>query len=231
MRRLTGVDEAWLRGLIPLSAEERIQRTLATFAPVLQQRWLTALLESPLHLVSIGVNFAQKSKMLRMEGADSTVEFLLMYFMRLAQTDLGRNWFAWHAIAGHFDHHAEGAVPPYLRRGHHERSYRSPTQVRYHRRNIFEVLGDGGKDQWSHFTFCDAPDWMTDEAQQRLFREVLRTGREGGVLQYRSVERDSLVARHGLDRHLVPMREETASATAADRTRQYRGVNFYRIVH
>jgi hypothetical protein len=72
---------------------------------------------------------------------------------------------------------------------------------------------------------------MSDAAQKRLFQEVLRTGRDGGVLQYRTVDAESLVERHGLASRLVPMRAETELATALDRTRQYRGVRYYRIAN
>ena len=72
---------------------------------------------------------------------------------------------------------------------------------------------------------------MSDAAQKRLFEAVIRAGRDGGVLQYRTVERGSLVERHGLTGRLQPMVPETEMATALDRTRQFRGVRYYRIVN
>jgi hypothetical protein len=70
---------------------------------------------------------------------------------------------------------------------------------------------------------------MNDATQKRLLEAVIRTGRPGGVLQYRTVERDSLVERHGMAGRLQPMVAETELATALDRTRQFRGVRYYRI--
>ena len=72
---------------------------------------------------------------------------------------------------------------------------------------------------------------MSDAAQKRLFEAVIRAGRDGGVLQYRTVESTSLVERHGLADRLQPMVPETEMATALDRTRQFRGVRYYRIVN
>ena len=231
LRRLTGVDERWLTRLIALAPEARGRLVRATFEPVLRRPWVRAFLESPAHLVAIGVNRAQCNRMLETEGSQDVADFVLMHLERVAATDLARNWFAWYSMVGHYNHEDERAVPPFLRRDRHERSRRAPTEVAFHPRNVFDVLDEAGPHRWSHFTLCDAPDWMPHATQRRLFDAVLRSSRQGGVLQYRTVENDSLVERHGLEKHFVPMREETAEATALDRTRQFRGVRYYRIVH
>jgi S-adenosylmethionine-diacylglycerol 3-amino-3-carboxypropyl transferase len=228
---LTGVDERWLRSLMTMEVGERKRLVLETFRPVFAMPAVKYLLESPLHLVSIGVNYAQCERMLRMEGVVDVAAFLLMHLQRVAATDVSRNWFAWYAIAGHYNHDDQQAMPPFLRKDHHERSCGSNTTVSYHHKSIFDVLDEAEPKTWSHFTMCDAPDWMSDAAQERLFRAVIRAGRDGGVLQYRTVERSSLVERHGLADRLQPMIPETEMATALDRTRQFRGVRYYRIVN
>ena len=222
-------DEGWLRRLTALGLEERRQLIRDTFRPVLTSPWMKWLLESPLHLLSLGVNYAQCERMLRIEEMPDIVAFLLMHLERVADTDIARNWFAWYAIVGRYNHDDQEAIPPFLRKDRHERSSRSSTSVAYHNRNIFEVLGEARPETWSHFTLCDAPDWMSDETQKRLFEAVIRAGRPGGVVQYRTVERDSLIERHGMTDRLQPMVEETELATALDRTRQFRGVRYYRI--
>ena len=229
LQRLTGVDERWLRRLAALDVEARKKLVRDTFVPVLTNPWVKWALESPVHLVSIGVNYAQCERMLRIEGARDVATFLLMHLERVADTDLARNWFAWFAVVGHYNHDDPEAVPPFLRRDRHEQSSRSDTTVDYHNRNILDVLDDAGPRTWSHYTLCDAPDWMDDRTQKRLFEAVVRTGRPGGVLQYRTVEHDSLVERHGMADELQPMVEETEVATRLDRTRQFRGVRYYRI--
>jgi len=231
LQRLTGVDERWLRSLMTLDVSARKRTVLETFRPVLTEPWVKWLLESPVHLVSIGVNYAQCERMLRIEGMADVGTFLLMHLQRVAATDVARNWFAWYAIVGRYNHDDQEAIPPFLRRDRHERSCASKTSVAYHHRSIFDVLDEAHPRTWSHFTLCDAPDWMSDAAQKRLFQAVIRAGRDGGVLQYRTVERTSLVERHGLADRLQPMVAETEMATALDRTRQFRGVRYYRIVN
>lgn len=230
LRRLTGIDAAWLRERCAESVPEREAAIDRTVAPMLRRPLVAAWLRSPVNLLALGINFAQRDRLARAHG-EGLAEHFITHLKRVAATDLARNWFAWTAIAGEYNHDDPAAVPPYLRRERHARSYGSPTRLRFHHRNIFDVLADAGPWTWSHYTLCDAPDWMTPAQQRRLFAEVLRTSRDGGVLAYRSVEPVSLVQRLGLDRRLRPLTEASADATRRDRSRQYESINYYRICH
>jgi S-adenosylmethionine-diacylglycerol 3-amino-3-carboxypropyl transferase len=230
MREMTGINANWLRWLANQSIEGRHRAIDTWIAPVLRRPWVKAALESPAYLLSIGVNYAQCDRMLQAEGVD-LVGFILLYLKRVAATDLAKNWFAWHVIAGHYNHEDPDAVPPFLRKSRHERSLGSPTVTRFHRRNIFSVLGDAGRKTWSHYTLCDAPDWMPASTQRKLFDEIIRTSRDGAVVQYRTVERHSLVERHGLEKRLQPMVDVSAMATQLDRSRLFNRVDFYRVAH
>lgn len=231
MRNLSGIDGAWLRSMITASVEERWRAIDERLVPVLRTPWVTAVLESPLYLISLGINYAQSERILRTENKSDLIDFLIMHMKRVADTDLERNWIAWHCLAGYYNHDHPEAVPPYLRKDRHERSVGAPTITAFHHKNVFDVLSEAGPNTWSHFTFCDAPDWMPAPTQRRLFDEVLRTSRDGGVLSFRSVETESLITRHGLEKHFQLLEDESMRAAIADRTRQYRRVDYYRIVH
>jgi S-adenosylmethionine-diacylglycerol 3-amino-3-carboxypropyl transferase len=230
LRRLVGLDGEWLRELSARPLDAREQMVEDAFAPVLRRPLVAAMIESPVQLVALGINFAQRDRLLAGSQA-GFVEVMVDHLKRVAATDLERNWFAWTAIAGHYNHDVADAVPPYLRRDRHARSFGAPTRVEFHHRDIFDVLAAAGPGTWSHYTLCDAPDWMPAPAQRRLLTEILRTSRDGGIVMYRSVEPDSLVARHGLEDRLVPLAERSRAASALDRSRQYQAVNYYRIVH
>ncbi|PCC72062.1 S-adenosylmethionine-diacylglycerol 3-amino-3-carboxypropyl transferase [Nannocystis exedens] len=230
LTRLAGIDGAWLRRLCATPVEQREAMIDATLTPVMRHPLVAPVLQSPLNLVAIGVNFAQRDRILE-SSRTGIVDFLVDHVKRVATTDLARNWFAWTAIAGHYNHDEPDAVPPYLRRDRHARSFGAPTRTRFHRRNIFDVLKEAGPNTWSHYTLCDAPDWMPAPAQHKLFAEILRTSRDGGIVMYRSVEPHSLIARHGLERRLQPLSARSSAAARLDRSRQYQGVNYYRIVH
>ncbi len=231
LRQLANVDASWLRSLIAAPLDERRRRVREAFEPVLRKVWVSTLLRLPLPLVAIGVNHAQCERMLRAEGLTDVVDYAVMHMQRVCETDLERNWFAWFAMAGHFNRAREDAAPPYLRKDHHEASRVSPTHVRFHHTNIFDVLGAAGPNTWTHYTLLDAPDWMPRAMQQKLLSEIRRTSVDGAVVLHRSVEDTSLPERHGAERNFVPMVEETTLATELDRTRQFRRVNFHRIAH
>jgi S-adenosylmethionine-diacylglycerol 3-amino-3-carboxypropyl transferase len=231
LRRLSNVDATWLRSLIGIPVAERRRQIVERFEPILRTPWVSALLRSPLHLVAIGVNHAQCERMLRAEGLSDIVDFLLLHLGRVAETDLERNWFAWFAVAGHYNHARPDAVPPFMRRDHHEHSLGADTDVRFHHKNIFDVLGSAGPKSWTHYTLLDAPDWMPNDVQRKLLDEIIRTSTDGAVVLHRSVEEGSLPERHGMERHFVPMVEATELATQLDRTRQFRRVAFYQVAH
>lgn len=159
------------------------------------------------------------------------VELVIAHLKKVASTDLARNWFAWQAVAGHYNHDLEDAVPPYLRRDRHERSLGARTETHFHHRNIFDVLAEAGAKTWTHYTVCDAPDWMPAPVQRKLFDEVFRTSKDGAILQTRSVETEDLVARHGLQKRFRRVAKASTEATAHDRSRLYRRVDYYEVCH
>ena len=90
LRQLSGVDSTWLRSVIAEPVKERRQMIFQRFAPILRKPWVAALLRSPVHLIAIGVNHAQRERMLRAEQLDDVVDFFLMHLGRVAETDLER---------------------------------------------------------------------------------------------------------------------------------------------
>ena len=230
MRELTGVNENWLRWLCGQSIEARHRAIDEWVAPALRRPWVRAALNSPMNLLAMGVNYAQVDRLKENEGQDMA-NFIISLLKRGASTDLSRNWIAWHVIAGQYNHDVPDAVPPFVRKDRHERSFNSPTQTTYHRRNIFDVLAQAERNTWSHYTLCDAPDWMPEATQRKLFDEILRTSRDGAVVQYRSVEKESIVERLGFDKRIQPMVDVFIAATELDRSKLFNRVGFYRVVH
>ena len=166
---------------------------------------IRAALQSPVQLFALGINYSQRERILEAENMTDMVRFVLLYLKRIATTDLEKNWFAWYAAAGRYKPRA-GTMrcPPYLRPDHFERS--SP--CRQHRdlpphESLRRTSRALGAIRWSHFTLCDATDWMSPGTQRKLFREIFRTSRDGARVLFRSVEPDSLVDRLELQKHFV----------------------------
>jgi len=229
-RRQVGVDASWLRSIMHATPDERMQAVEDWVKPVLYKPHFKAVLNSPLQLVSLGINFQQRDRILATEGMN-IIDFFIEHLKRVAATDVETNWFVWYTVAGEFNHDNPNAVPPYLRRDRWERSFRSPTTMRFHNRNLFEVLGQAGPDTWSHYTLCDAPDWLDNPTQVRLLEEILRTSRDGAIVLARSVEGRGLVDGSGLEDRFKLLTDASDTATLDDRSRQYRRIAFYRVEH
>jgi S-adenosylmethionine-diacylglycerol 3-amino-3-carboxypropyl transferase len=230
LRRRSGIDADWLRDLISQPIEARRLAIEESIAPVLRSPLALAITRSPIQLLALGVNYRQSERLQETEQM-GLLDFFLHHIHRLAETDLRTNWFAWYFVTGQFHHDDKEGVPPYLRPDHYARSQQAPTDVRYHRRSFFDVLGSASARSWTHYSLLDAPDWLDVAAQERLLSEIRRTGRDGAIVLHRSVESESIFDRCESGRHFEELTHESALATALDRTRQYRRVAFHRLVH
>jgi len=230
LRALSGVDAQWLRRRIGETVEERTEALRSVMEPVFSQRLVRGFTSSPLQLLALGINFSQRDRIEATEGV-AFVDYLMCFLERMAATDLSKNWFAWYGVAGHYDHDRPEALPPYLRPDHHERAVEAGTHVELSHGDIFDTLRAAPRNAWTHYTLCDAVDWMPEAVQRELFSEILRTSEDGARVLYRSVEDDSLIARHGLEERFVLDEVASDLASAQDMTRLYRRVNFYTVHH
>lgn len=230
LRRRSGIDADWLRDLVALPVEARRKVVDETIGPVLQSPLARMIARSPLQLLALGINFRQRERIESTEQMD-LLDFFLDHVRRLAETDLRTNWFAWYFVTGQFHHDDEAGVPPYLRPDRYALSQQATTEMRYHRRSFFDVLSEASAGSWSHFSLLDAPDWLDADAQEHLLCEIRRTGRDGAIVLHRSVEPTSIFDRCESGRWFEELTVQTELATKLDRTRQYRRVNFHRLVH
>lgn len=228
LRNQLNVDASWLRRIQHLPRDTREQIIRDQFAPLLRHPAIRAVMNSPLQLLALGVNYEQRDKMVEDHGGD-VVNFVIEHLVRVATSDVETNWFAWYGIAGEFNHEHPDAVPPYLRREAHRRSIEAPTQTHFHHGNLFDRLEAAGPKSWTHYTFCDAIDWMPKPVQKKLMDEVLRTADDGAIMLWRSVEGEDIVKAHGMEHRLIRMDEESDTASRDDRSRQYKRVDFYRV--
>lgn len=230
-RRTTGVDATWMRSLVRKPAAERVKDVDDVFAAAIRRPHVAAALRSPAQLLSLGINFTQRDRLLAGNGGRDFTSYVLDHLRAVAATDLETNWFAWYAVAGTFNHDRPDAAPPFVRAVNHERSIRANTRLSFHHASILDRLALAPTATWSHFMLCDAVDWMPEPVQRRLFADVHRTAREGATVLCRSVEDGSIVERLGLESKFRLRSADSDMASKLDRTRQYRRVNFYEVVH
>ena len=226
LRRQMGMGVEWARTLCAMPVDDRIAHLHDKLDGV-NNPVTRMILSSPLQLVALGINFQQRDRLVAAEQ-QGMVDYFITHLTRVMETDLWKNWFFWYAAAGTFNHRDADAVPPYLRRDRWEKSIGAPTDIRVRHGNLFDALEEGGPETWSHYTMCDAVDWMPPEVQRRLFDEIKRTARPDAIVMLRSVEDDDPVEAVGADAFMEKL-DHSAEASLADRSRQYRQVNFYRV--
>lgn len=226
LRSQAGLSSEEMKRFVKLPAEDRKRSIRNKIEPALRTPMVAGLLRSPLNLLALGVNFAQRERMLA--GGD-IVDFIIDHLERVAATDCETNWFAWLAVAGHYNHDHPQAVPPYLRGAHRDESRGAPTSFSFHQESIFDTLASAGSDTWTHYSLCDAVDWMPQGAQEKLLSEILRTAAPGAIVLMRSVEDVSPVESSRLRNEFERLNEESALATAEERSKQYRRVDFFRV--
>lgn len=226
MRSRIGLGTSWMHEFVRLQPAERIAMIRTMAEPTLRRPWIQGLLNSPLQQLALGVNNAQKDRMLT---TGTIVDFVMTHLERVAATDVETNWFAWYAAAGHFNHANPEAVPPYLRKQSHLSSREAATKYTFHHRSIFDVLAAAEEGRWTHYSLCDAMDWMPLPVQQKLLSEVVRTAQPGARLLLRSVEDQDIVAACGFSSRMTRLVVESERASREERSCQYRRVDFYEV--
>lgn len=228
-RAVAGLDARWLRAAIPMTPAQRVRHLEGALLPLLRTTLARAFLSSPAQLLALGINYAQRARLLATEEVPDMAAFIAKYLRRLCETDLSTNWFVWYAVTGGFNPDRADCAPPYLRRERHERALEATTDLRLHRRGIVDYLRTRSPRSVSHFALLDVPDWLSATEQRALFAEVSRTATDGATLLFRSVEDESPIDRLELGRRFSLDANRTRIATDLDRTRQYRAVRFYRV--
>ncbi|GIF47320.1 S-adenosylmethionine-diacylglycerol 3-amino-3-carboxypropyl transferase [Asanoa ferruginea] len=230
LRRKVGLDADFLRALHRLPPADRLARLAPIFASIKGSVPIRTVVNTPLFLLGIGVNFEQRQRNLRANAAATMMDVVAARFERLAQTDLETNWFVWVALTGEFNHDHPEAVPPYLRAESHRRSLVAPTEVGFHRASLQRMVADAAPGQWSHFSLCDVLDWLPTDAQRHLLRGIARVGGPSAVVLTRSVEDACVVDRVGLSDLYERVEPASSQASEQERTRLYGRVNLYRVI-
>ena len=228
LRHQLGIGSDWMQHFVQKSQEERVATIRALLDPTLRKPLVGGLLNSPLQQLALGVNYSQRSRMLDAEAGD-LVDFFVRHCERVAATDCKTNWFAWYAMAGRYNHDEPNAVPPYLRSSEHRQSRDADTVSNFHQRGILEVLAAAGPNSWTHYSLCDAVDWMPPPVQRQLFEEILRTASPGARVLMRSVGEEDIVETVGFSDRFRRLESESVRATSEERSRQYKRVDFYQV--
>jgi S-adenosylmethionine-diacylglycerol 3-amino-3-carboxypropyl transferase len=95
------------------------------------------------------------------------------------------NWFVEYILTGEYAD--ERRLPPYLLEANHARLRGLLERLTIVNDALEEYLPSVPEGRFSKFYLSDVFEYMSPEAAERLFREIWRTGRAGGVLSYRNL--------------------------------------------
>lgn len=137
------------------------------------------------------------------------------YFKRaeraLTEIPIARNYFIAFILTGSYP--SREHVPPYLKEETFERLRRAVGTIRFVNSGLREFLTTQHDNSFSKFNLSDVFETMSGDETHRVFRELVRVGRDGSVVAYWN----NLVRRHAPDALDGAVSHETEMAMALHR--------------
>lgn len=184
MSRLTGHDSRKL--LTAKTQEEQVALYEKLVAPLFTNRLVRSVGNFPFFLFGIGIPPAQIHHLRRETGGD----IMEMYRQRVRKLVCGHplddNHFLWQAAARHYDCENRKALPEYLQAAHFDTVKQNAPCVETDNCTVIDRLSrmpDGSLDR---FVFLDSQDWMKPAQIVAQWREIVRVGRPGSRIIFRT---------------------------------------------
>lgn len=207
------------------------QRALfdSELAPLFEKRHIRWLLEKPSALFGLGIPPSQFDAL--KGGADSMADVLRARLERLAcGFDLKENYFAWQAFGRRYSTAADAPLPPYLHRQGFEKLRRRASDLNVVHASFTEHLAASPAASCDAYVLLDAQDWMTDEQLSALWTEIVRTGRPGARVIFRTAGEETILPGRVPDAILSRFaydRDYGRLLTEKDRSSIYGGFHLY----
>ena len=205
----------------------------AHVAPVFDHWLVRAVTARRASLFGLGIPPAQYDKLAAAdpEGMHAVLRARLRKL--LCDFPIAENYFAWQALARAYAPGDAGPLPPYLQARHFEGLRAHADRVTVENRSLTEALAEAPAASLDAYVLLDAQDWMTDTQLDALWREITRTAAPGARVLFRTADLPSLLPGR-LDPDLMARwryrAEDSATATARDRSAIYGGVHLYELV-
>lgn len=225
--RLHGRDPSKLLAAGSRAEQERIFN--AELAPLFEMRHMRRLMEMPASLFGLGIPPSQFDAL--KGDAPHMADVLKARLARLAYGfDLKDNYFAWQAFGRGYAPDGAGPLPPYLARGNWETLKTRADRVSVVHASFAEHLSRLDGPTYDAYVLLDAQDWMTDEQLTALWREIVRTGKPGCRVIFRTAGEETILPGRVPQAILRRFRydaEQGRAFTARDRSSIYGGFHLY----
>ncbi|MDO6462017.1 DUF3419 family protein [Granulosicoccaceae sp. 1_MG-2023] len=144
------------------------------------------------------------------------------------------NYFAWQAFSHSYDHEKRKAVPDYLREENYTTIRDQLHKIDTHNTTLTAHLKSRAANSLDRFVFLDAQDWMSDAALIELWQEIVRTGRPGSRIIFRTAAAESPLESVLPDSLTKQFSYDPAASRAffrRDRSAIYGGFHLYVLKH
>ncbi len=198
-------------------------------APLFAMRHMRWLMDKPASLFGLGIPPSQFDAL--KGDAPHMADVLKERLARLAYGfDLKDNYFAWQAFGRGYAADGKGPLPPYLERGNWETLKARAGNVNVVHASFGEHLASFQAPAYDAYVLLDAQDWMTDEQLTTLWSEIVRTGKPGCRVIFRTAGEETILPGRVPNAILSRFRYDAAQSrafTAADRSSIYGGFHLY----
>lgn len=202
----------------------------AEIAPVFEHRLVRWVTRRKASLFGLGIPPAQYDSLAAAGGGEMHVVLRERLRKLLCDFPVSENYFAHQALARRYAPGDGGPLPPYLQARHFEAVRAGAARVSVDNRSLTDRLAEEPEASLDAYVLLDAQDWMTDAQLDALWTQITRTARPGARVLFRTADVPDLLPGR-LDPALLGrwayLAEESATATANDRSAIYGGVHVY----
>lgn len=209
--------------------EEQRQIFDNEIAPLFEKKHIRWLISKPSALFGLGIPPSQYEALKGDEG--HMAEVLRHRLERLAcEFDLQDNYFAWQAFGRRYASGGAGPLPPYLQRENYDNLRERARNITVVHASFTEHLAQQVPESCDGYVLLDAQDWMTDEQLNALWTQIVRTGRPGARVIFRTAGEETILPGRLPDEILAKFEydpEYGKRMTEKDRSSIYGGFHRY----
>jgi S-adenosylmethionine-diacylglycerol 3-amino-3-carboxypropyl transferase len=225
--KLYGIDPKKMTGMRSLEEQRAYFETV--MAPLFEKRLVRWATSQKVSLYGLGIPPAQYDALAT--SGDTMATVLRDRLGKLAcDFPMSENYFAWQAFSRSYSREEDGPLPPYLKREHFEAVRERAERVKVLQASFTEHLATEKEGSIDAFVLLDAQDWMTDAQLNALWSAILRAGRPGARVIFRTAAAPTILPGRVADETLSRFTyeaEESGRLNAEDRSSIYGGFHLY----
>jgi S-adenosylmethionine-diacylglycerol 3-amino-3-carboxypropyl transferase len=228
--KLTRRDPARLLKASSLQEQERIFKE--TIAPFFDAKLVKFIASHPLVLFSLGIPPSQYDRLKKEKPRDIIAVYYERVHRLTCEFPVSDNYFAWQALSRRYDLENRQAVPDYLKEDGYQIRKQAAGRVQTVATSLTAYLHQQPDQSLDRFVLLDSQDWMRPAELVELWTEIVRTGRPGTRVIFRtgaSASPVETVLPKNLRQRFIYELELSQELHRLDRSAIYGGFHLYRM--